>query len=67
MDFNGNGQIDPEEWLLTEMILEDEEEENDKKGGSNKPSGGGCLSSFLLIIGTPIIALLCLSNLVGII
>ena len=67
MDFNGNGQIDPEEWLLTEMILEDEDEDDDKKGGPNKPSGGGCLTSFIFIIGTPVITLLFLANLLGIV
>lgn len=57
MDFNNNGELDLEDLILTEIILEDEENEDDKKGGgSNKPSGGGCLTSFLLIIGIPVIA-----------
>ncbi|SDZ91794.1 hypothetical protein SAMN02910384_00548 [Pseudobutyrivibrio sp. ACV-2] len=56
MDFNNNGKLDLEDLILTEIILEDEENEGDKKGGGpNKPSGRGCLTSFLLIIGTPII------------
>lgn len=55
MDFNNNGEFDLEDLILTEIILEEDEKDDDKKGGGNKPSGGGCLTSFLFIIGTPII------------
>lgn len=67
MDFNNNGKFDLEDLILTEIILEDEENgEDNKGGGSNKPSGGGCLTSFLLIIGTPIIGILLLANAAGV-
>ena len=55
MDFNNNGEFDLEDLILTEIILEEDKKDVDKKGGGNKPSGGGCLTSFLFIIGTPII------------
>jgi hypothetical protein len=48
IDWNNDGKVDGEDWMLTEMILDDE-------GQSEKKSGGGCLTSIVFFIGVPLI------------
>lgn len=64
IDWNGNGQIDMQDWIITGILLdvedeEDEEDEEDKKEddkkGPEKPDGS-CLVSLLLIMSIPLVA-----------
>ena len=50
IDWNNDGKVDGEDWMLTEMILAEEER-------SEKRNGGGCLTSVALFIGVPLIAI----------
>ena len=50
IDWNNDGKVDGEDWMLTEMIL-DEEAQSEKRGG------GGCLTSITLFIGIPLLVL----------
>ncbi len=53
MDWNGDGKVDGEDWIMTEMLLDDE---GGGGGSSNKPDGS-CLGSIVLFIGIPIAVL----------
>lgn len=56
LDWNGDGQVDMQDWIITEILLDDEEEEKEKnKKGSEKPNGS-CLASLLLIVSIPLVA-----------
>ena len=50
IDWNNDGDIDAEDWFLTEMLL-DEEDENEKR--PEKPNGS-CLTTMLLTLAFPI-------------
>lgn len=54
MDWNGNGKIDPEELILTGMILEDEEE---SRAENDKPTGccGPTVAILVLLFVSPIV------------
>ena len=50
IDWNNDGKVDGEDWMLTEMILDEEEQ-------SEKRNGVGCLISVALFICVPLIAI----------
>ena len=51
IDWNNDGKIDGEDWMLTEMIMDEE----DSGGGSSEKPNGSCLASFLLILIVPMV------------
>ena len=51
IDWNGNGKIDPEEFIITDIILGEDEEGEEKH--PKKPRGG-CLMSLLIL---PVLAI----------
>lgn len=52
IDWNNDGKVDGEDWMLTEMIMDEE----DGGGNRNRPSGS-CLASFLLILALPVVGI----------
>lgn len=47
MDWNNDGKVDGEDWMLTDMMLDDEL--GSSGGSSNKPNGS-CLASLAFLI-----------------
>ena len=54
MDWNGNGKIDLDDWILTDMILE---EDAKSKSDNDKPTGccGPTVAILLLLFISPIV------------
>ena len=54
MDWNGNGKIDLDDWILTDLILEEEEK---SKSDNDKPTGccGPTVAILLLLFVSPIV------------
>ncbi len=48
IDFNNDGNLDDEDWILSEIILDEEENEGSK---GSKPNGS-CLGSVMICIYT---------------
>ena len=44
IDWNNDGKVDGEDWMLTEIILDEDEQ-------SEKRIKGGCITSIALFIG----------------
>lgn len=55
IDWNNDGKIDGEDWMITDIILD--EEEQDGKDGSSKNTGS-CLASVLLFLVLPVACIL---------
>ena len=53
IDWNNDGKVDGEDWILTEMMLDDDLEDRKNSGGS----GGGCLTSIMLFVSIPVAVL----------
>ena len=49
IDWNNNGQIDPEEFFLTEMILGSDEEEGSDYDAPEISNSSGCLLCLLTL------------------
>lgn len=60
IDWNNNGKVDGEDWVLTNMLLADEKDED---GFSEKPNGS-CLTSFLLFLTGPVLAVLFIGHMI---
>ena len=43
IDWNNDGKIDTEDWIITGIVFDDEDE-------SQKRRGGGCFTSMLLFV-----------------
>ncbi len=51
IEWNNDGKVDVEDWMLIGMILDEDEQ-------SEKRVGGGCLTSLALFIGIPLVVIL---------
>ena len=61
IDWNNNGKIDPEEFVLTEIMLEDAEKDAadaDATQRTGRSKGAGCLTGLMILAVAVVVGIL---------
>ena len=61
IDWNNNGKIDPEEFVLTDIMLEDAEKDaadEDPTQRTGRSKGAGCLTGLMILAVAVVVGIL---------